>query len=399
MKGSYQIALNLANKLVEDCQNTRTGIEGITQTEIVSTYKQERAVILRLIGETQSKIQAKRLFDEALEDLEEALRGFEELGASKMCFSCLIQMSYLKNLLEDESGALAYDLQANELKFDWQRPGEDPFLLCFKALPDEYCKRHFNVRDDDAMALTSVSDVHLLNKGLKNPTASLHARHLSVMLKDDTDGDYFCKSHKEILQEALIAVETFLTCGPDNKTTIRAIIVVEELFSILFSIPRHSEEIVQLAEYVYLLAMYSEQLERVEQQLASISLCLWEQQSSRRFLMNELGIASGVNLDKWEDFSEMFTIIIRYELCKLLHVHLVTLCLVFAMLGMVCQYVIFQSSDCNCNSNGGYWNEGNASCTCKPSGREAVVKLLWNMRTRQLNSYKTQCAETLPMNR
>lgn len=349
MNGNYQIALNLANKLVEDCQNTRAGIDGTTQTEFVSTYKQERAVILRLIG---VKTQSKRLFDEALKDFEEALRGFEALGEAKMQFFCLIQMSYLKNLLEDESGALACALQAKEMKLDWQRPGEDPFLLCFKALPDEYCRGIFNIRDDDAGLLTSVSHasttVHPQNKGLNNPTASNHARHLAAMLKGETGEGYFCKSHKETLQEAFIAVDTFLTCGPENKTTIRAIIVIEELFSKLFSHPHYSKVIVELTEYVYLLAMYSEQLERVEQQLEYISLCLWEQQSSRRFLMNELGIASGVDLDKCEDFSKMFTIIIRYELCKLLHVHLVTLCLVFAMLVMVCQYVVFKSSNCNC---------------------------------------------------
>ena len=77
MKGNNQIALELANTLVEDIQNEYA--------------RQERAVILRLMGKYA-----------------EALKEFDDVLASGEDYECLIQASYIKNLMGDESGALEY---------------------------------------------------------------------------------------------------------------------------------------------------------------------------------------------------------------------------------------------------------------------------------------------------
>jgi tetratricopeptide (TPR) repeat protein len=126
MKGSHQIGLDYANILLQiiqhayGCWYDESTVQVFRKNE--ELVRQERAVILRLMGK-----------------YEEALREFDDLLAHGEDYECLIQMSYLKHLMGDKSGALEYARQAKKIESpEVDKPGYGAFVLGFKALPDEY---------------------------------------------------------------------------------------------------------------------------------------------------------------------------------------------------------------------------------------------------------------------
>ena len=119
MRGSLQIALDYANKVIEIAHSA----DGCGYAELVLQVRQERAVILRLMG-----------------TYDEALKEFEDILAAEEDYECLIQTSYLKHLMEDESGALEYARRAKKIEPPRiHEPSYGPFLLGgFKTLPNAY---------------------------------------------------------------------------------------------------------------------------------------------------------------------------------------------------------------------------------------------------------------------
>lgn len=95
---------------------------------MLQSYRQERAVIWRLMGE----------YDMALEEFAALLAFGED-------YECLTQMSYLKHLMGDKSGALEYARRAQRM----QRPELDLtqtlMILGVRALPDKYRRWLVNV--------------------------------------------------------------------------------------------------------------------------------------------------------------------------------------------------------------------------------------------------------------
>lgn len=144
MKGSLQIALDYANKLIEVTQN-KDGCE-LDESRLQACkereefLRQERGVIYRLMG-----------------NYKEALTDFHHILAIREDYECLIQMSYLKDLMEDKSGALDYARRAKKVQgdADLDRPGRGAFCLGFKALPDEY--RHWLLNVDEGSWASSSS--------------------------------------------------------------------------------------------------------------------------------------------------------------------------------------------------------------------------------------------------
>jgi tetratricopeptide (TPR) repeat protein len=127
MRGSLQIALDYANKMIEIAHSA----DGCGYAELVvqeyrenkDLVRQERAVILRLMGR-----------------YDEALKEFEDILATEEDYECLIQTSYLKHLMEDESGALEYARRAKKIEPpEICKTSYGAFRLSgFKTLPNEY---------------------------------------------------------------------------------------------------------------------------------------------------------------------------------------------------------------------------------------------------------------------
>lgn len=132
MQGCHPVALDYANKMIEVNQNAFKPLVQGYSCEYVELYlRQERAVIFRLMGK----------WDEALKELEHLLEVEQN-------YACNIQVSYLKSLMGDTSGALDYARRAKkEFECDEQKhnPGYGTFSLGFKALPDDYRKWVFHV--------------------------------------------------------------------------------------------------------------------------------------------------------------------------------------------------------------------------------------------------------------
>ena len=127
MRGSLQIALDYANKVIEIAHSA----DGCGYAELVlqefrknkDAVRQDRAVILRLMG-----------------TYDEALKEFEDILAAEEDYECLIQTSYLKHLMEDESGALEYACRAKRIESPGiHEPSYGAFQLGgFNTLPNAY---------------------------------------------------------------------------------------------------------------------------------------------------------------------------------------------------------------------------------------------------------------------
>jgi tetratricopeptide (TPR) repeat protein len=102
MKASHQVALDYANTMIDVIQNAYESRCDKSQEPVFfkeeEFIKQERAVILRLMGK-----------------YDEALREFDDLLTLEESYECLIQTSYLKHLMEDKGGALEYALRAKDM--------------------------------------------------------------------------------------------------------------------------------------------------------------------------------------------------------------------------------------------------------------------------------------------
>jgi len=134
MKGSHQKALECVDWMIAYWQNRGLPYDGLR----LQACRQERAVIWRLMGEN----------DRALEE-------FNALLALQEDYECLAQMSYLKHLMEDTSGALEYARRAKGLQRpELEKPGflsTTVMTLGFRALPDEYRRWLVNVGDPYSM--------------------------------------------------------------------------------------------------------------------------------------------------------------------------------------------------------------------------------------------------------
>ncbi|KAG0504744.1 hypothetical protein M758_N021900 [Ceratodon purpureus] len=272
MKGSHQIALEYANKMIEDIENAyRCGYdESILQRfrEHEMLAKQERAVILRLMGR-----------------YEEALREFDDLLAHGKNYERLTQMSYLKHLMGDQSGALEYGRRAKEFEFlsPFYVPDGGAFLLSSRALPYEY--REW---------LLSASCSNELPKELWTVNAGkvLHAKHLAKLLKpklDDITEPLRCDWDDDVVDAKKVKFSTQLEIVNDflelasgsigcvfEEERIHCIVrAIEELLLEFSPQPLVSKEIKELAEDVYAI-LPLDQLQRMELQLMKVGFELPE---------------------------------------------------------------------------------------------------------------------------
>jgi tetratricopeptide (TPR) repeat protein len=132
MEGCHPVALDYANKMIEVNENAFKPPMQASR-EVIDLYlRQEKAVIFRLMGK----------WKEALEEFGHILDVEED-------YDCLIQVSYLKRLMQDESGALDYARRARKIlqgEEQLRSPSHRPFCLGLKY-PDEHHKWILNVHD------------------------------------------------------------------------------------------------------------------------------------------------------------------------------------------------------------------------------------------------------------
>ena len=124
MEGSKDKALECINRIIADALSL-----GYSYDEVeLQSYRQERAVIWRLMGD----------YDMALEEFAALLAFGED-------YECLTQMSYLKHLMGDRSGALEYARRAQRMHRPELDLSKTLMTLGVCALPDKYCHRLVNV--------------------------------------------------------------------------------------------------------------------------------------------------------------------------------------------------------------------------------------------------------------
>lgn len=142
MRGNHQIALDYADDMIKNAPEGECSSCGPhCSLADVKYIRQIRAVVLRLMGR----------YEEALNEFDDILAGGED-------YECLTQASYIKHLLQDENGALAYACRAKLQSHHAAVGAVGDFVLSYTALPEEFRQWLLNTYDESP-GPTSSSDL------------------------------------------------------------------------------------------------------------------------------------------------------------------------------------------------------------------------------------------------
>lgn len=232
MKGNYLKALDYTDKM-KMCK-THGYVPNMSQVQWLN-----RAVILRLLGN----------YEEALKSFDGVLANGEDL------YECLIQISYLKYLMEDRSGALEYALRAKKYEIpEFNEPGYGAFKLSYKALPDEYRRWLLNVVDSTGASSSCIWD----SLNVQLPEETVQTKNANQQIIELLRLKFSCCEVNNIrfeISEALNVVDNFLAsvcnaCVLEDEGIVSAIIAMETLLE-FYRHPYVSKEVIALGEEFY----------------------------------------------------------------------------------------------------------------------------------------------------
>lgn len=212
MKGNHQIALEYANKIHE---------AKFPSAKYKSVCSPERAIIWRLMGR----------YEDALQEFEGYLEMF------KPRYADLIQVCYLKYLMDDKIGAFEYALRAKRLEGG---ASDEAFFLGSRALPDEFRQRLLIVDESAWPEILSFGWGSPREHWTENARKALDAKEQSESLKRDFNR----VARNEVTVDLVFkSINTFLesafcnSCAVKEEVVMKAIFAIEELPSV-FTVPQ-----------------------------------------------------------------------------------------------------------------------------------------------------------------